>query len=58
MPCWNNLPWRRELNQMASGEPGAVQCDRQVSSVPKSRRGAGRLFLGQTRSWGGNLKRS
>ncbi len=24
-PCWNNLPWRRDSNQMASDEPGAVQ---------------------------------
>ena len=24
MPCWNNLPWRRDSNQMASDEPGAV----------------------------------
>jgi transposase InsO family protein len=24
-PCWNNRPWRRNLNQMASGKPGAVQ---------------------------------
>jgi hypothetical protein len=23
-PCWNNLPWRRDSNQMASDEPGAV----------------------------------
>jgi hypothetical protein len=22
---WNNLPWRRDSNQMASDEPGAVQ---------------------------------
>ena len=24
-PCWNNPPWRHNLNQMASGKPGAVQ---------------------------------
>src|SRR6202453_3780537 len=24
-PCWNNRPWRHNLNQMASGKPGAVQ---------------------------------
>jgi transposase InsO family protein len=24
-PCWTNLPWRRDSNQMASDEPGAVQ---------------------------------
>jgi hypothetical protein len=24
-PCWNNTPWRHNLNQMASGKPGAVQ---------------------------------
>src|SRR5215813_4564411 len=23
-PCWNNLPWRRDSNQMASDQPGAV----------------------------------
>jgi hypothetical protein len=23
-PCWNTLPWRRDSNQMASDEPGAV----------------------------------
>ena len=24
-PCWSNPPWRHNLNQMASGKPGAVQ---------------------------------
>src|SRR4029079_6279000 len=24
-PCWNNRPWRPNLNQIASGKPGAVQ---------------------------------
>src|SRR5262245_6538753 len=24
-PCWNNLPWQRDSNQMASDQPGAVQ---------------------------------
>ena len=24
-PCWNSLPWRRDSNQMASDEPGAVR---------------------------------
>ena len=24
-PCWNNQPWRRDSNQIASEEPGAVQ---------------------------------
>ncbi|MGY4327367.1 hypothetical protein ACVWWG_001784 [Bradyrhizobium sp. LB7.2] len=24
-PCWNNTPWQLNLNQMASGKPGAVQ---------------------------------
>ena len=23
-PCWNNQPWRRNSNEMASGKPGAV----------------------------------
>jgi hypothetical protein len=23
-PCWNNRPWRHNLNQTASGKPGAV----------------------------------
>src|SRR5258705_5149646 len=23
-PCWNNRPWRHNLNQTASGNPGAV----------------------------------
>src|ERR1022692_924526 len=26
-PCWNNPPWRHNLNQMASGKPGAVHRD-------------------------------
>ena len=25
MPCWTTSPWPRNLNQMASGDPGAVQ---------------------------------
>src|SRR3546814_590287 len=25
MPCWTTPPWPRNLNQMASGSPGAVQ---------------------------------
>jgi hypothetical protein len=24
-PCWTTFPWPRNLNQMASGNPGAVQ---------------------------------
>src|SRR4029077_15183495 len=24
-PCWNKRPWRHNLNQVASGNPGAVQ---------------------------------
>jgi hypothetical protein len=24
-PCWNNQPWRRDSNKMASDKPGAVQ---------------------------------
>ena len=24
-PCWNNPPWRHNVNQMASGKPGAVK---------------------------------
>ncbi|MGY4157979.1 transposase InsO family protein [Bradyrhizobium sp. USDA 4461] len=24
-PCWNNPPWRHDLNQLASGKRGAVQ---------------------------------
>jgi hypothetical protein len=24
-PCWNNRPWRHNLTQTASGNPGAVQ---------------------------------
>ncbi|MGY4158086.1 hypothetical protein ACVINW_003928 [Bradyrhizobium sp. USDA 4461] len=24
MPCWNNPPWRHNLDQLASGKPGAV----------------------------------
>jgi hypothetical protein len=23
-PCWNNRPWQHNLNQPASGKPGAV----------------------------------
>src|SRR6267142_545113 len=26
-PCWNNRPWRHNLNQTASGNPGAVHLD-------------------------------
>src|SRR4051812_2590372 len=26
-PCWNNRLWRHNLNQMASGKPGAVQIE-------------------------------
>src|SRR4051812_43077711 len=29
-PCWNTLPWRRDSNQMASDEPGAVHLGRIV----------------------------
>ena len=29
-PCWKNLPWRRDSNQIASGKPGAVQLPRLV----------------------------
>ncbi len=29
MPCWTTSPWPRNLNQMASGDPGAVQLRRQ-----------------------------
>src|SRR3546814_10511358 len=25
-PCWTTLPWPHNLRQMASGNPGAVQC--------------------------------
>ena len=25
MPCWTSQPWQRDLNQIASGKPGAVQ---------------------------------
>ena len=25
MPCWKNQHWPHNLNQMASGKPGAVQ---------------------------------
>ena len=25
-PCWTNQPWPHNLNQIASGKPGAVQC--------------------------------
>jgi len=28
MPCWTTSPWLRNLNQMASGSPGAVHGDR------------------------------
>ncbi|MET4121971.1 hypothetical protein ABIB85_008428, partial [Bradyrhizobium sp. JR1.5] len=29
-PCWNNRPWRHNLNQIASGKPGAVHTVRQA----------------------------
>ena len=25
-PCWNNQPWRRDSNEMASDKPGALHC--------------------------------
>jgi transposase InsO family protein len=28
MPCWNNQPWRRDSNEMASGKHGAVHIER------------------------------
>src|SRR6476660_3037193 len=27
-PCWNKRPWRHNLNQIASGNPGAVHYSR------------------------------
>ena len=32
MPCWPNSQWPRNLNQTASGKPGAVhsRCDRTI----------------------------
>ncbi|WP_247435811.1 hypothetical protein, partial [Bradyrhizobium sp. 44] len=29
-PCWNNPRWRHNLNQMASGKPGAVQLGKKL----------------------------
>ncbi|MFN7011373.1 MAG: hypothetical protein ACK4PN_15205, partial [Allorhizobium sp.] len=29
--CWTKQPWPHNLNEMASGKPGAVQC---VPSLP------------------------
>ena len=32
-PCWNNQPWRRDLNEMASNKPGAVELDRAAGAA-------------------------
>ena len=37
-PCWNNPPWRHNLNQMASGKPGAVQTTSSEVTLRKHRR--------------------
>ena len=34
-PCWNNQPWRRNSNQIASEEPGAVQVRRSAAQLSK-----------------------
>src|SRR6202040_3803798 len=33
-PCWNNRPWRHNLNQTASGKPGAVQFQLDRRALP------------------------
>jgi hypothetical protein len=36
-PCWTKSPWLRNLNQMASGDPGAVQIlQRRRRSAPEN----------------------
>jgi hypothetical protein len=37
-PCWNNPPWRHNLNQIASGKPGAVHFQTDVPVRARSLR--------------------
>src|SRR5258705_7997506 len=37
-PCWNNRPWRHNLNQTASGNPGSVHPQFRRTNTPQPTR--------------------